>query len=162
SHGAIKLGLNVYRGWVAQRATRDLRRYVRALENAPESAGESGERGIEISMIVAEAEPVGLFVAEAVSEPLLQGGILASVFAYMIHIDPIMALIAAAIFVPQFAFVPLMQGAINRRTKLGIAILRVLSASLTDPTPAFGDRTRRDADRIDRLFSLSMGVVKLK
>jgi len=162
THGAIKLGLNIYRGWVAQRATRDLRRYIRALETKQGSVSESEDRGIEISMIVAEAEPVGLFVAEALSEPLLQGGILASVFAYMIHIDLVMALIAAAIFIPQFAFVPLMQTAINRRTKSGISILRVLSASLTDPTPALGERTRADSDRIDNLFSLSMGVIKLK
>jgi ABC-type multidrug transport system fused ATPase/permease subunit len=171
-HGGIKLGLNIYRGWVAQRATRDLRRRVRALENDvfPDAGGfgsegpssETEERGIEISMIVAEAEPVGLFVAGALSEPLLQAGILATVFAYMVHVDVIMALIAAAIFVPQFAFVPLMQGAINRRTKSSISILRVLSASLTNPSSGGGEREREDATRIDRLFTLNMGVINLK
>jgi len=30
-HGGLKLVLNVYRGWVGERATRDLRRRVRAL-----------------------------------------------------------------------------------------------------------------------------------
>jgi ABC-type bacteriocin/lantibiotic exporter with double-glycine peptidase domain len=161
-HGSIKLGLNVYRGWVAQRATLDLRRRVRALESSLVDSPEAEERGIEISMIVAEAEPVGLFVASAVSEPLLQAGILATVFAYMVHVDVIMALIAAAIFIPQFAFVPLMQGAINRRTKSGISILRVLSASLTSPESGGGERQRQDSTRIDRLFSLNMGILKLK
>jgi ABC-type bacteriocin/lantibiotic exporter with double-glycine peptidase domain len=162
AHGAIKLGLNLYRGWIAQRATRDLRKRVRALEAGVKPSPETNDSGVEISMIVAEAEPIGLFVAEAVSEPLLQGGILASVLAYMVHIDPVMTLIAAALFLPQLLFVPLMQGAINRRTQGAISILRCLSTSLTDPTGVATNRHRRDNEAIDRVFSLNMGVFKLK
>jgi ABC-type bacteriocin/lantibiotic exporter with double-glycine peptidase domain len=161
-HGLLKLVLNVYRGWVAEYVTRDLRKRVRELEVGSEPNPMSEERGIEISMIVSEAEPIGLFIAGALSEPLLQGGILATVLAYMVHIDPWMTLIAAAIFVPQFVFVPLMQGAINRRTKAGISILRILSASLTDPKRATEDNLEKDEARIDKLFGLSVGVFKLK
>ncbi len=161
-HGATKLGLNVYRAWVAQRATRDLRKRVRALETGFRPNPESEERGIEISMIVAESEPIGMFVAEALSEPLLQGGILCSVLAYMLHIDPIMTLIAFVIFLPQLVFVPLMQRSINRRTKKSISILRILSASLTDPSGAVGERRGKDNGRIDRVFTLNMGVFRLK
>ncbi len=42
--------------------------------------------GIEISMMLAEAEPIGLFVGSSLSEPILQGGILLSVFGYMFYI----------------------------------------------------------------------------
>src|SRR5271154_5681240 len=78
SHGAIKLSLNIYRGWVGQRAVRDLRERIRALESGLRPSFETGARGKEISMIVAEAEPVGLFVASALAEPLLQAGVLAT------------------------------------------------------------------------------------
>src|SRR5215470_6938015 len=151
-HGLLKLALNVYRGWVSQHVTRDLRKRVRALE-AGEAASDpaSKERGIEISMIIAEAEPIGLFIAGALSEPLLEGGILATVLAYMVHIDLWMTVIAAAIFLPQFVFVPLMQGAINRRSKMGISILRLLSTSLTDPEGATDNNLRQDEGRIDKL-----------
>jgi ABC-type bacteriocin/lantibiotic exporter with double-glycine peptidase domain len=162
THGLIKLALNLYRGRVAQRATRDLRKHIRALESGSAPSAEMEERGVEISMIVAEAEPVGLFVASSVSEPLLQVGILASVLAYMIHIDPVMTLIAAAIFVPQFAFVPIMQGAINRRTQSIISILRILSASLAKLAGGAGERGREDNQSIDRLFALNIGIFKLK
>jgi ABC-type bacteriocin/lantibiotic exporter with double-glycine peptidase domain len=111
---------------------------------------------------VAEAEPIGMFVAEAISEPLLQGGILASVLAYMVHIDLIMTLLAAALFLPQLIFVPMMQGAINRRTKGAISVLRFLSASLTDFRGATAARRRSDDEGIDRVYSLNMGVLKLK
>jgi hypothetical protein len=64
-------------------------------------------------MIVAEVESIGSFVGASISEPLLQGGILFSVLAYMVHVDFWMAGTAFALFVPQLVFVPLMQGAVN-------------------------------------------------
>jgi len=161
-HGLLKMVLNIYRGWVAQHVTRDLRKRVRELEVGSEPNPKAEERGIEISMIITEAEPIGLFVAGALSEPLLEGGILATVLAYMVHIDLWMTVIAAAIFLPQFVFVPLMQGAINRRSKMGISILRLLSTSLTDPEGATDNNLRQDEGRIDKLFRLNMGVYILK
>ena len=159
-HGLIKMGLNIYRGWVGQQAVRNLRTRVRSLERGEEILSDSGERGLEISMIVAEAESVGLFVASALSEPLLQGGVLVSVFAYMVHIDWVMALIALGIFCLQAFFVPLMQRAINRLTRQNVSLLRVLSANLTDVSG--GDRYSDDAQHIDSLFTLNMGIIKLK
>jgi ABC-type multidrug transport system fused ATPase/permease subunit len=114
--GGIKLGLNVYRGWVGERAVRDLRRRIHGVIEAPPTSSPAAEaQGIAVSMIIAEVEPIGGFVGGSVSEPLLQGGILVSVFAYLIHLDPWMALSAFALFVPQFLFVPLMQTAVNWR-----------------------------------------------
>jgi hypothetical protein len=86
--GGTKLVLNVYRSWVGERATRDLRRRVRVLVSSPSPALSGWEaQGIQASMIVAEVEPIGGFVGASVSEPLLQGGVLLSVLAYMIHVD---------------------------------------------------------------------------
>ena len=95
-----KLVLNVYRGWVGERATRDLRRRIRGVVAASPSAS-SEAQGIEVSMIVAEVVPIGGFVGESISEPVLQGGALLSVLAYMIHLDGPMAVAVFALFVPQ-------------------------------------------------------------
>ena len=54
-----------------------------------------------------------------------------SVLAYMIHLDPWMALIAIAIFVPQLVFVPLLQRAIIERTAARVQVLARLSAGAT-------------------------------
>src|SRR3984893_8369800 len=97
--GGTKLVLNVYRSWVGERATRDLRRRVRVLVSSPSSASSGSEaQGIQASMIVAEVEPIGGFVGASVSEPLLQGGVLLSVLAYMIHVDLWMAGTALVLF----------------------------------------------------------------
>ena len=99
--GGTKLVLNVYRSWVGERATRDLRRRVRLLVSSTCSASSGSEaQGIQASMIGAEVEPIGRFVGASVSEPLLQGGVLLSVLAYMVHGDLWMGGTALALFVP--------------------------------------------------------------
>jgi len=161
--GGTKLVLNVYRSWVGERATRDLRRRVRVLVSSPSSASSGSEaQGIQASMIVAEVEPIGGFVGASVSEPLLQGGVLLSVLAYMIHVDLWMAGTALVLFVPQLVFVPLMQGAMNRRTGARIQIIRQLSVSVVEATSGNDARDQTDDGRIDRVFELNMGIFRFK
>jgi ABC-type multidrug transport system fused ATPase/permease subunit len=158
--GGTKLVLNVYRAWVGERAIRGLRHRIHSVIEAPPTSSPAAEaQGIAVSMIVAEVEPIGGFIGESVSEPLLQGGILASVLAYLIHIDPWMALGAFALFVPQFFFVPLMQAAVNWRAGARIRILRQLGIGVIDQTDG---HFRADDQRIDRVFSLDMGIFRLK
>ncbi len=156
--GGTKLVLNVYRGWVGERAKRDLRRRVHTVVEHPATDSPAAEaQGITISMIIAEVEPIGGFVGESVSEPLLQTGIMSSVFAYLIHIDPWMALAAIAIFVPQLIFVPLLQSAVNRRTGARIWVLRQLGIAMIDRTDG-----AEDERRIQQAFALDMGIFKIK
>src|SRR6266851_768624 len=161
--GGTKLVLNVYRTWVGERATRDLRRRVHALVDSTSAASSTLEaEGVQASMIVAEVEGVGGFVGGSVSEPLLQGGILVSVLAYMIHVDFSMAATAFLLFVPQLVFVPLMQGAMNRRTRQRVQIIRQLSISVVEGIQGHEARDRADEERIQHVFELNMGIYKFK
>jgi ABC-type multidrug transport system fused ATPase/permease subunit len=156
--GSTKLAVNIYRGWVGERARRDLRRRVHTVVEGPASSSPAAEaQGITISMIVAEVEPIGGFVGESVSEPLQQIGIMASVFAYLIHIDVWMALAAIALFIPQLVFVPILQSAVNRRTGTRIQVLRQLGIAMIER----GDDAE-DQRRIQQAFLLDMGIFKLK
>jgi ABC-type bacteriocin/lantibiotic exporter with double-glycine peptidase domain len=156
--GSTKLALNIYRGWVGERAKRDLRRRVHAVVEAPAAASPAAEaQGITISMIVAEVEPIGGFVGQSVSEPLLQTGIMTSVLAYLIHIDPWMALAAIALFIPQLIFVPALQSVVNRRTRARIQVLRRLGIAMIDRND-----DAEDDRRIERAFALDMGIFKIK
>jgi ABC-type multidrug transport system fused ATPase/permease subunit len=162
--GGTKLALNIYRGWVGERAKRDLRRRVHAFVESPTAASPAVEaQGIATSMIVAEVEPIGGFVGESVSEPLLQVGIMLSVLAYLIHIDPWMALAAFALFIPQLVFVPLLQTAVNRRTGARIRVLRQLGiAMIAGNGRVNSESSRADDRRIDQAFALDMGIFKRK
>jgi len=162
--GGTKLVLNIYRSWVSERATRDLRRNVDLLVSSTSDASSTVEaEGVQASMIVTEVESIGSFVGIAVSEPLLQGGILCSVLAYMIHVDFWMALSAFLLFVPQLVFVPLIQSAMNRRVRARVQLIRQLSVSVVEEgvnhDPA---RQQADDERIQRVFELNMGSFKLK
>jgi ABC-type multidrug transport system fused ATPase/permease subunit len=155
--GATKLGLNIYRGWVGERAKRDLRRRICgsaiALTGLPESQGTAA------AMIVAEVEPIGGFIGSAISEPLLQAGIMTTVISYIAHIDPWMGAAALALFAPQLVFVPLMQNAMNRRTGVRVWLLRQISAGVIARADAGNPADRA---RIDRVFRLDMGIFELK
>jgi ABC-type multidrug transport system fused ATPase/permease subunit len=161
--GATKLGLNVYRSWIGENATRDLRRHVLGYLRVARAIASGAEaRGIGAAMIVAEVEPIGGFVGTSLSEPLLQAGILASVLAYIVHLDRWMAAAAFALFAPQLIFVPLMQSAINRRAGARVWVLRQLGISSVQSRTASAEQDRLDAKRIDRVLQLNMGIFKIK
>jgi ABC-type multidrug transport system fused ATPase/permease subunit len=161
--GATKLGLNVYRGWVGENATRDLRRRVLAYSRMAQSRTPGPQAGgVGAAMIVAEVEPIGGFVGNSISEPLLQGGIVLSVLAYILHLDRWMAAAAFALFVPQLIFVPLMQQAINRRANARVWVLRQLGISTVDQAMLTAERDKSDAKRVDRALQLNMGIFKFK
>ena len=68
-----------------------------------------------MSIILAEAEPVGGFVAMSFSEPLMQIGTLLTVFGYMIALEQWIALFSIFLFSVQVLFIPRLQRMINRR-----------------------------------------------
>jgi ABC-type multidrug transport system fused ATPase/permease subunit len=165
--GALKLGVNVYRGYLSESATRDLRRRTYALAtNISTDRGPVHAQGTELAVVISEVEPVGSFVGISISEPLLQGGILVSVFGYMLFLQPWMALVCLAIYVPQAIFVPIMLRAINRRAKVRIKVIRRVSAGLIENGLPQGDEERlpdaRFELRINRVFGLNMQIFRWK
>ena len=148
----LKLALNIYRAWVSEDAIRTLRR---TLEEAEGQHGAGASTGTHAAMAVAEAEPIGGFVGMAISEPLLQAGILVSVIGYMAWLEPWTLPLSLGFLLPQVLFVPPLQRAINRRAADRIKTLRGVGADIVETgAPA--------EERIQRVFTLNMGIYKLK
>ena len=163
TEGGLKLVLNVYRGWVSETAVRDLRHGMGALTaRAAMAEDRAMAEGVEISMILSEAEPIGGFVGSSVSEPLLQGGVLLSVFGYLAWLEPLMALLSLAVFSPQLAFVPLMQRAMNERAAERIRTLREVSGEIVGASGGDAVLAAAQDGRIGHVFRLNMGIYKLK
>lgn len=163
AEGGLKMLLNIYRGWVSESAVRDLRRRIGALTtDAAMAEDRAMAEGIEISMILSEAEPIGGFAGISFSEPLLQGGVLLSVFGYLAWLEPWLALLSVAVFSPQLVFVPLMQRAINRRASERIRILRELSGEIVGAAGGDAALVAAQDGRIDHVFMLNMGIYKVK
>jgi ABC-type bacteriocin/lantibiotic exporter with double-glycine peptidase domain len=165
TEGLIKMLMNVYRGWIGEKAVRILRLAASArVDSMPVERTRADIQGVEISLILPEPEPIGGFVGVVVSELVLQAGTLLSAFAYMLYMQPLLALMALVIFSPQFVFVPLMQAAINRRVQSRINVLR--QASVAVLVSAVGEaevaRVLKQELRFAEIFSLNLGVIKLR
>ncbi|EJZ22892.1 ABC transporter transmembrane domain-containing protein (plasmid) [Rhizobium sp. Pop5] len=160
--GLTKLMLNTYRGWIGEIAVRWLRKSaLAASERSSEPPVDALAEGVQLSIIIAEAEPVGGFVGTSISEPLLQTGILVAVGGYMIYLQPLMALAVALVFLPQIGFVPIMQSAINRRVETKITVTRHVSQSMVQHVAT---NTALDAQggRVEQLFLLNMSIYRIK
>ncbi|WP_246683611.1 ABC transporter ATP-binding protein [Labrys sp. KNU-23] len=161
--GLIKIGLNLYRNWIGESAVRWLRNEISHVAQRPDSALPSGKAGgVEIAMVVAEVDPIGGFVGASLSDPILQIGILLSVFGYLIYLQPLMALVGILVFLPQCFLVPLMQGAINRRVGARIWVLRKISVMLVDTVERDEATSHSQSRRVDQVFRLNMSIFKLK
>jgi ABC-type multidrug transport system fused ATPase/permease subunit len=160
-HGGLKLVLSVYRGSVSEAANQRLRMRIDPTATA-RSATENGsaKTGVKVSIVVSEVEAVGGFVGGSFCDPLLNAGILLSVFGYMLFMQPWMAAVAILIFCPQLLFISFLQNAINLRTKRRIEKLRGLSVDIVDDTPdAARERTKRTfRRRIEDVYRLNMQI----
>ena len=161
--GALKLLCNIYRSWVSEHGIRSLRSFINRRQEgeAGHDPDTAASQGTQISMIIAESEPIGAFMGESICEPMLQAGILVSVGGYLIALQPLMSIVIAAVFVPQFVFVPLMQRAITARAEARIATLRSASAAVVGEDDGAARRDHQDV-RFAKVFELNMGVYKLK
>lgn len=161
--GGIKLGMNVYRSWVSEHAVLVLRRRVSALVAPPAGQGRPiHAEGAEVSMMLSEVEPIGGFVGISVSEPLLQAGILASVFGYLAYLQPVVAVLCALAFVPQMVFVPVLQKAINRRAAERVQTLRDMGDDMVDGRLNGTSAGMPRQDSVARVFRLDMGMLRTK
>lgn len=132
--GGLKLALNVYRGSVTEAANQRLRLEIKPEAKPGEAPGPDPkqEGGVAISIIVSEVEVVGGFIGSSFSAPVLNGGILLSVLGYMLYTQPLLALVAVGLLVPQFLFIPLLQKAINKRTEERIKTTRAMSVDIVN------------------------------
>jgi len=143
--GGVKLWLNIYRSWVSEAAVRYLRRRVGELTGPAPAAEDSAKAGgVSISMMLSESEPIGGFVGASISEPLLQGGVLLSVFGYLAYLEPWMALLSLAVFSPR------------------IQTLREVSGGMVGATSGDAAHAVEQSGQIDHVFRLNMGIFKLK
>jgi len=162
AEGLLKLLLNVYGGWIGEKAVRALRLAASGVVRAMTKRDSAATRGVEISLILAEPEPIGGFVGMAVSELVLQVGILLSVFGYMIYMQPRLALVCLLVSSPQFVFVPLMQLAINRRVRSRIVALRKVSVGVLREMPDERGGAFSQKLRFAQVFNVNLGIIKLR
>jgi ABC-type multidrug transport system fused ATPase/permease subunit len=123
-------------------------------------AGDSApDPGRAVAMATAEVERLGGFAGDAFATPLLQVGVLLSVFGYMLFVEPWLAIVGIVLFVPQMLLVPTMQNMINRRAAVRTRIVRGFGQSVTGDAKEDNGWPER---AIDKIFAIRMAIYRLK
>jgi ABC-type multidrug transport system fused ATPase/permease subunit len=162
--GGLKFVLNIYRGSVIEAACQRLRLEPKLIAVATsETEGRPEEQGVAISVVTSEVDAVGGFVGVSFSDLVLNGGILLSVFGYMLFLEPWMAIVALGLFIPQVFFIPILQEAINRRTAERIKTVRGIAVDMVDTTNGNGKRRETTyRGRVDEVYRLNMQIYRRK
>lgn len=155
--GLAKLAMNVYRAWLGECATRDLRLVVTRRLEGLSAEDSSLSSGTGLAMVLTEADDIGAFVGSSLSLPIVEIGFLASVFIYLAVLDIKMMFVSILILTPQFVFVPLMQRAINRRVAQRTRVLRHFGDEILSPSKA-----ESSVRRLDEVFSINLGIFEIK
>lgn len=169
--GGLKYALNLYRGRVSERATLNLREaiyhcvYIAPEGGATQHEDEAVDQGTVVSMLTAEVGKLGGFVGESLSFPLLQGGTMLAVLGYMIWVEPLVAIVAVAIYSPQLVVAPWLQSRINRHAKAGAERVREVGDFIVqhDATTDSEDGMPGEFKRLTaQIFDLRMHINWLK
>ncbi|WP_339861764.1 ABC transporter transmembrane domain-containing protein [Thalassospira alkalitolerans] len=127
-NGGFKYFINVYVGVMSERLLRRLRYtlFERVLR-FPLPHFRKTSQGEIVSMITAEAEPLGGFFGEAFSLPLYQGGMLITITAFIFIQDPLMGLAAISFYPLQGYLIPKLQRRVNLLGKQRVQNVRRMS-----------------------------------
>ncbi len=126
----LKYVLNMAKGIAIETVARDIRRrvMVKASEahDPKRRAGDVVPGATLVSILAAETEDMSGFAGDAFAVPLLSGGTVLYVVGYLIWVQPEIALLALAVYLPQLIIVPMTQHTINRLARLQIRLTRFL------------------------------------
>ncbi|MBT8436826.1 MAG: hypothetical protein KJP11_05605, partial [Gammaproteobacteria bacterium] len=113
-----------------------------------------------------ESEYVGEFASASLSTPLLQGGTIVWVMAYLVWVEPRIALLAILIYTPQAFLAPKVQQIVNRLARRRTRIMRKLGSqtvsfdSLEESEHA-GLRSQADL-LVEQMYKLRMIIYRQK
>jgi ABC-type bacteriocin/lantibiotic exporter with double-glycine peptidase domain len=124
--GLTKFALNMVKGITVEEIARDIRLGIVGHALDKERRGMQGApgTGAVVSMLAAEAEDVSGFGGEAFGLPILTSATILYVVGYLIWVEPMIAILAVVLYLPQALIVPVTQNSINRIARLRIASVR--------------------------------------
>ncbi len=160
-NGGLKYVLNVYRGVVGERMLRRLRYdlFTRILR-FPMGHFKKLSQGEVIPIITAETEPLGGFIGEAFALPAFQGGMLLTYLFFIFNQDPLLGLVATALYPFQMYIVPKLQRKVNALGKQRVLAARKLGDRIGDSISGIHEIHAHDTSRFERaVLSERLGTI---
>ncbi|MFC4669025.1 ABC transporter transmembrane domain-containing protein [Seohaeicola nanhaiensis] len=131
AHGLVKMRINTMKGVLSERMLRRFRyQLISRILLFPQPYFERVSQGELVSMITAESEPMGGLMGDAISQPVLQAGQMATILGFLFFQSFWFGLAACALIPLQAWLIPRLQRQINQLNKKRIQQVRVLAASI--------------------------------
>ncbi|WP_207062757.1 ABC transporter ATP-binding protein [Motiliproteus sp. SC1-56] len=171
-NGGLKYVLNVYRGVVGERMLRRFRfeLFTRILR-FPLPHFKKVSQGEMIPIITAETEPLGGFIGEAFALPAFQGGVLFTYLFFIFNQDPMLGLVATALYPFQMYIIPKLQRRVNQLGKQRVIAARRLGDRIGDTIAGIREVHAHDtshfersvvSERLGSIFELRYEIYKKK
>jgi ABC-type bacteriocin/lantibiotic exporter with double-glycine peptidase domain len=159
--GALKYALLFYQGWVGESAVKTSRDQlaVVASERPSQDAATSGQT---VNVIGREIDNLGVFVGTSISEFVVNLTLLIVVAAYMLYIQPVIALISAVFLVPQVLLALYMQADLNTLVERQIGLVRRLGDETIIQAASNSKTTGKEFRTIRAIFRNRIGFYFLK
>ncbi len=127
--GALKYGLNVLQSYVGERTLLEIRaRLFEHVLSLPLSFFRRTSPGHVTSALVQELAPVGDFIGTAVAVPVVNVLTFLAMAGYMVHLNPLLALISVCIYPVDMLVLPLLQRRFNLVNRRRIRRMRDMMA----------------------------------
>ncbi|MCP5071767.1 MAG: cyclic nucleotide-binding domain-containing protein [Rhodobacteraceae bacterium] len=171
-HGLLKMRINTRKGVLAERMLRRFRyQLISRMLRFPKPYFERTSQGELVSMVTAEAEPLGGMMGDALTQPVFQAGQMLTILAFLFFQSVWFGLAAVALIPIQAWIIPKLQRQINLLNKDRIKEVRSLATEIGE-TAAGASALRSNGgwrfrlavitDRLGRLFVIRFQIYQKK
>lgn len=130
-HQLFKFALRLYQGWLTDSAVLYTRQHLLSLHGDRIEEETSGS-GRAVSIVISEVEKLGGFVGESVSQACVNLAMLLGISAYMLIVEPRIALFALGLLLPQVLLTPLLQRRLNELVEERVGLMRDLGDEISE------------------------------
>ena len=172
AHGLLKMQLNTMKGVTAERLLRRLRyTLIARTTRFPSAYFRKTSQGELVSMITAEAEPMGGLMGDALAQPVFQAGQMLIIVMFLFLQSVWFGLAGIALIPFQAWLIPMLQRQINLLNKDRIREVRALSSEIGETAAGIADlringgvryRLAEFSRRLGTLFEIRFRIYKKK
>ncbi|MEM8821367.1 MAG: ABC transporter ATP-binding protein, partial [Pseudomonadota bacterium] len=172
AQGLMKMLINTRKGVISERLLRRFRyTLISRILRFPRPHFQRVSQGELVSMVTAEAEPLGGIMGDMVAQPVFQGGMMLTIVSFLFIQSPWLGLAAVALIPLQAWLIPMLQRRINLLNKDRVREVRKLAEEIGETAAGASElrtngglRRRRAvvSSRLGRLFEIRYRIYRQK
>lgn len=147
---AAKFALNLYQSWLSESTVRYTRRHLIGIYARRDPAEDRTRPGEAVSIVNSETDKLGGFVGTGISQAASNLAMTVGIIAYMLVVEPKVALFSLGLVAPQLLLAPLMQRRLNRLTQRRLQYLREFGGRVASEEV---DDDQATNERLDLIYS---------